>query len=68
LTCLMHVNQSNTWSVSLFIESEFKVTIRWEKIAVKQSIKETTKIQKKDKIWTGLTAQKLENTREEKQK
>jgi hypothetical protein len=31
-------------------------------------MKETTKIQKKHKIWTGLTAQKLENPREEKQK
>jgi hypothetical protein len=31
-------------------------------------MKETTKIQKKHKIWTGLTAQKLENTREENKK
>jgi hypothetical protein len=30
----------------------------------KQSMKETTKIQKKHKIWTGMTAQKLKNTRE----
>jgi hypothetical protein len=27
-------------------------------------MKETTKIQKKHKIWTGMTAQKLKNTRE----
>ncbi len=46
----MHVNQSNTWSLSLFIESEFRIASRWEKIAVNKAWKKPLRYRRNTKF------------------